>query len=94
MSDFEKKYLESLDYSMQERIEEYLDELELPYNDKCIQAIQSDWIFEHQASIEVCHDDGDVFEIDSEDVSSYWMSFVKKMMDEAAQEGELNETSK
>lgn len=52
----------------------FLDELNLPYDDYCVNYIANNWERDHKEElIEI-----DWFEIDEEDVASYWLFYVKE----------------
>ncbi len=80
MSEFNEKYLESLDYDITDKIWETLEEKEFPSNRKCIEYIRDHWIDEHQESIEEAWEEETTFEIDDEDVEIYWFEYVGILM--------------
>ncbi len=80
MQELKQKYIESLDYIATDRIREFLEELELPHNAKCVDYILDNWIKEHKEYIEYALEDNDTFEIDSEDVVNYWMNYVTHLI--------------
>ena len=52
----------------------YLEELELPYDDYCVNSIVKNWEKEHEEEIK----ENNLYEIDDEDVKSYWFYYVKE----------------
>ena len=73
------KYIRSLDYDINEKIKEFLEENDLPCNTECIDYIRDNWIEEHSEQIkEHLKKDGDECEIDPEDVKIYWKEFTKQ----------------
>lgn len=53
-------------------IERLLDELNLPYDDFCVNFIARAWEEDHLESIE----EDELFEIDADDVKAYWLDYV------------------
>jgi hypothetical protein len=52
----------------------FLEDLELPYDDYCVNYIVKEWERDHKEEII----ESDEFEIDEIDVESYWMYYVKE----------------
>lgn len=52
----------------------YLKELELPYDDYCVNFIVKDWEKDHEEEIK----ENALYEIDEEDVKSYWLYYVRE----------------
>lgn len=55
---------------------EWLDELEFPYDDFCVNYIVRNWERDHEEELEEI----DGFEIDIEDVKIYWFDYVKEKL--------------
>lgn len=80
MKEFQQKYIESLNYVITDRIRGFLEELEYPHNVACVRFIRDNWIKDHKEAIEEAWEDEITFEIDSKDVTLYWMNYVTHLM--------------
>ena len=58
----------------QDLVIKFLDELELPYDDYCVNYITDAWESDHKEELI----ENDWFEIDEIDVQSYWLYYVKE----------------
>lgn len=52
----------------------FLDELDFPYDDYCVNYITKSWEEDHEEEIKEI----DGFEIDEEDVKIYWLGYVNE----------------
>lgn len=57
-------------------IEDYLESLDYPYDDFCVNYIIKNWENDHEEEIKEI----DGFEVDEEDVKIYWFDYVKEML--------------
>ena len=60
-------------------VQSFLDELDFPYDDGCVNFIVEDWEKDHKEQL-VDVDEDDMIEIDREDVESYWFFYVKEKL--------------
>lgn len=58
------------------KVIEFLDNLDFPYDDFCVNYIVRNWMSDHAEEIR----DIDGYEIDEEDVKIYWFDYVKEML--------------